>query len=688
MRYPEVRRDDAIDEFPLPDGSVARIAAPYRWLEDADSDETRAFIEAQNAFAEPILAALPARKAFRERLSVLLSQPTRGVPRQRGGRLFAWHGDGRNQDVLVVADDADGLESARVLLDPNELSSDGTVAVTVSSPSPDGSLLAYGLADGGSDWRTIRVRDVATGEDLDDEIPWTKWNLPVWQPDGRSFTYWAYDAPSDDPLVDEMGAGRLMLHRIGTPVSEDELLFTRPEEPRTFGRQWPRDDEWFVFSTDTGSSSGNDLAVRRHDEPMSALRPLATGHEREWNAVGVRDDVLYVVTDADAPRYRLVAFDLAATDPAATLREVVPQHAEDVLLDAALTASGLVLTYSHDASHRMQLAAFDGALGDALPIGAGVSIEGSDAVSSTDTVFVKTQGFVDPGTRHEIVVDGVRIVSHRALPDPAAADVRATTTRIAATSKDGTVVPAFLVAPENAPDGPRPTLMWGYGGFNIPLNPAYRPLFAAWVQAGGTLVVPNLRGGGEFGSDWHKAGTKERKQNVFDDLYAVAERIIADGLTTPRQLALHGRSNGGLLAGAALTQRPELWAAVLPGVGVLDMLRFHRFTIGWAWTSDYGDPDDPETFGYLRAYSPLHNVVEGRSYPPTLITTGDHDDRVVPGHSFQFAATLQHAQGCDAPILLSVDTRAGHGMGKPRDAQVLEFADQLAFAARFTGLDA
>lgn len=686
MRYPEVRREDTIDEHRLPDGSVARIPAPYRWLEDLDSPATRAFIEAQNAFAEPILASLPARAVFRERLTTLLSQPTRGVPLQRGGRVFAWHGDGRNQDVLVVADDADGLEDARVLLDPNEMSADGTVAVTMMTVSPDGALIAYGVADGGSDWRTIRVREVATGRDLDDVIPWTKWNHPIWQPDARSFTYWAYDAPSGDPLVDQMGAGRLMRHRVGSPVAADEVLFTRPDEPRTFGRQWPRDDTWFVFSTDTGSSSGNDLAVRRHDEPMSALRPLATGHEREWNAIGVRDDVLYVVTDADAPRYRLVAFDLAADDPATTLRELVPQHAEDVLLDAALTASGLVLTYSHDAAHRMQLATFDGVAGDELPIGAGVSVAASDAVATSDVIYVVTQGFVDPGTRHEIRVAGARVRAHRTLPDPAATAIDATTSRISAVSADGTVVPAFVVTPPETPAGPRPTLVWGYGGFNIPMNPSYRPLFAAWVQAGGTLVVPNLRGGGEFGSDWHRAGTKERKQNVFDDLFAIAERLIADGLTTPAQLALHGRSNGGLLAAAGLTQRPDLWAAVLPGVGVLDMLRFHRFTIGWAWTSDYGDPDDPEAFAYLRAYSPLHNLVEGRAYPPTLITTGDHDDRVVPGHSFQFAAALQHAQGGDAPILLSVDTRAGHGMGKPRDAQALEFADQLAFAAHHTGL--
>ncbi len=678
MRYPEVKRDGTVEQV-----HGEAIADPYRWLEDGDSAETRAFIEAQNAFAEPILAALPARAAFRERLTALLKAPTRGCPWIRGGRVFAWHSDGQNQPVLVTAGSVDELEGARVLLDPNALSDDGTVAVTVASVSPDGALLAYGVADGGSDWRTIRVRDVATGEDLGDEIPWTKWNSPVWLPGGRAFSYWAYDAPSGDALTDEMGAGRLMRHEVGTDVADDAVLFARPDEPRLFARHWPRDDTWFVLSTDTGSSSGNDLAARRHGD--DELRQLVVGHEHEWNAIGVHEGLLYAVTDADAPRYRLAAFDLATGQE----RTVVPEHPEDVLLDASLTAAGLVLEYSHDASHRMQLATFDGVLGDDVPLGEGISITGSEASATSGTVLVATSSFVDRGTRHVVEVDGARLAAHRTLPTPGPAAPAATTTRIRAASSDGETVPAFLVRPAGD-DGaaPRPTLIWGYGGFNIPMNPGFRAVLAAWVDAGGVLVVPNLRGGGEFGSAWHKGGTKERKQQVFDDLYAIAELLLETGITTREQLALHGRSNGGLLAGAALTQRPELWAAVLPGVGVLDMLRYHRFTIGWAWASDYGDPDEAAAHAYLRAYSPLHNVRE-TAHPPTLITTGDHDDRVVPAHSFKFAAELQRAQaaaGADAPVLLSVDTRAGHGMGKPKDAAALEFADQLAFAAHHTGL--
>ena len=469
----------------------------------------------------------------------------------------------------------------------------------------------------------------------------------------------------------------------------DVTLWTNPDEPRMFARHWPRDDRWFVLSTDTGSSSGNDLAVAAHG--AYAFTQLVEGHEQEWQAVGLRGSTLFVVTDADAPRYRLVAFDLdAGMLGTHTMREVVAEHPTDVLLGASLTAGGLVLEYSHDASHRVQLAADDGTLGDDVPIGDGVSLTGLSARATSSTVFATTSSFVDRGTRHVVETDGPRLVAHRTLPTPGPAAPAATTTRIRTISSDGAEVPAFLVRPEGD-DGstPRPTLVWGYGGFNIPMNPGFRAVLAAWVDAGGVLVVPNLRGGGEFGSEWHKQGTKGAKQQVFDDLYAIAEHLVATGVATPQQLALHGRSNGGLLAGAALTQRPELWAAVLPGVGVLDMLRFHRFTIGWAWTSDYGDPDDAEAHRWLRAYSPLHSVRQDVDHPPTLITTGDHDDRVVPAHSFKFAAELQRAQaatGAESPILLSIDTRAGHGMGKPKDAAALEFADQLAFAAHHTGL--
>ena len=663
---PEVRRDETITDD------------PYRWLEDADSPDTQAFVAAQNAFAEPVLAELPLRERFRERVAQLLTLPRTSAPQEHGGWLYAWRSDERNQPVLIRAREFAQLggDETETVLDPNAMAADGTVAVTSISFNQQGTLLAFTANDGGSDWMTIRVLDLASLELLPDSIEWAKWNRPQWMPGGDSFTYWSYPEPDGNALTDEMGHGTLKVHALGEPVAEDAVLWAS-DDAQMFARHHPADDDWFILTTDTGSSSGNDLQAKAHDDYVT--QQLVTGHEHEWSPIGIRDDRLFVLTDADAPRYRLAAFDLA-TGAEST---IVPEHPEDVLLDADLSRDALVLTYSHDASHRVQLFALDGAPGEELPMPAGISVIEVQTDAESPVVSVGTQSFVDPGTVHRFETSGTRVTDSESLA--AASGIRATVDRLRAVSADGTEVPAFVVRREGAVS-PAPTLIWGYGGFNIPMNPEFRAIFAAWVDAGGTFVVPNLRGGGEFGSEWHKAGTLERKQNVFDDLYAVAELLRTEGIAS--KIALHGRSNGGLLAGAALTQRPELWDAVLPGVGVLDMLRYHLFTIGWAWKSDFGDPDDAEAAEYLRAYSPLHNVRPGIEYPPTLITTADRDDRVVPAHSFKFAAELQRAQAGDAPVLLSVDTRSGHGAGKPKDAQAREFADQLAFAAHFTGLGA
>lgn len=658
--YPEVRRDESLPED------------PYRWLEDADSSETQMFVAAQNEFSNPVLAELPLRDRFRKRVHELLTAPRIMTPAEHGGWLYAWRSDERNQPILLRSRTFSGLEDGETVLDPNTFAADGTVAVTATSFNPEGTLLVYATSDGGSDWKTLHVLDLATLEHLPDAIEWAKWNRPEWMPGGRSFTYWAYPAPEGNALTDQMQHGQLKVHEIGEDVGDDAILWSS-DDPQLFARHYPSDDYWFVLSTDTGSSSGNDLSVAAHDDYVS--RELVTGHEHEWAPIGIRNDRLFVITDADSPRYRLVVFDLFSGEQST----LVPEHDEDVLLSAELTSDALVLAYSHDASHRAQLFSLDGAPGEHLPVGEGVSIVQINASDESTTVFVGTQSFVDAGSVHRVDTEGTRVTSSASRES--AASVEAVTERIRATSKDGTEVPAFVVR-KNSESGP--TLIWGYGGFNIPMNPEFRAILAAWVDAGGTLVVPNLRGGGEFGSEWHRAGTLDRKQNVFDDLFAVADYVREQGIAT--KLALHGRSNGGLLAGAALTQRPELWDAVLPGVGVLDMLRYHLFTIGWAWKSDYGDPDDSEATEYLGAYSPLHNVRPGTEYPPTLITTADRDDRVVPAHSLKFAAELQRGQSGDAPILLAVDTRAGHGMGKPKDAQAAEFADQLAFAAHWTDL--
>lgn len=660
------------DEIVVEEIGGHTVADPYRWLE-GDGDEVAAFVAAANAHSRPLLDALPERAAFVPVLQRLLTAPTRGCPRERGGAWFALHNDGADQPRLVRATSFAALEDARTLLDPASLADDGTAAIVAFQPNDDGSLVAVAIAESGSDWRTIRVLDGATGDDLGVRIPWTKWNPPTWLPGGRSFTFWAYPEPEGNAFTEVMAAGELQA--IDVDTGERTTIWT-PDDDRTSAMHFA-DDDWLVLVTSRSIDRASKIRVRRHDE--SELRLLVDGSGL-WRPVAVRNGELFAHTVEGAPRGQLVAVGLED----GARRVVVPEGSE-VLTGVTPTGTGWVLHHLVDAQSRLTMANLDGTLGETLPVGEGVTVTEVAGGSDKSCVAIATTRFSDRGERHLAVVDGARLLEwYTAVPPKGDVDVPSTTRRVRTTSSDGAEVAAFVVEPEGQPDGRRPVLLWGYGGFAIPLVPEFRAIFAGWVAAGGTLVVANLRGGGEYGEEWRDAGTKERKQQVFDDLYAIAEHLVETGLTTSSQLALHGRSNGGLLAGAALTQRPELWAAVLPGVGVLDMVRYHRFTIGWAWVRDYGDPDEPGVPGYLLAYSPLHNVRAVR-YPPTLITTADHDDRVVPAHSYKFAAELQHT-GLGGPFLLSVDTKAGHGMGKPVSAQVAEFADQLGFAAHHAGL--
>lgn len=707
LTYPPARRSDVVEEL-----HGISVADPYRWLEDPDAPETTAFVAAQNALSSPLLDALPERPVFADLVSRILHAPSVGLPHERSGRTFAWVNDGTtNQDVLVVSDDGapEADLDSRVLLDPNALDAEGTTAVTGWSVSPDGALLAYAAAEAGSDWRTIRVLDVATGAALPDEIGWTKWVEPTWLPDSSGFLYWAHDAPAGATFSDVTEAGYLRLHRLGDDPGDDVTVWHRPDAPRLFA--YPDvAGEWLVLRYAAGSSGPSDLAVRRLVPGPRGLDvaeqevALTSDARARWSVLGARGSRLVLHTDDGAPRRRIVTVDLArlGEDDGGPVEfvELVAEDADAVLRpESALAADGLALVYSRDATHRVVLATFDPADDGAaaltvtahrraVDLGGAVTVADLDVEEGSAVVHVRTASFTDAGTNHRVVTSPTP--KHTVLPTPPGAfDVGdVSVTRPRATSADGTEVPMFLVRRTDLADGehgPRPTLLYGYGGFRLEANPEFRAIFVAWVAAGGTLAVATLRGGGEYGEQWHDAGTKDRKQNVFDDLYACAETLLADGMASA--IAVHGRSNGGLLVGAAMTQRPELWAAALPTVGVLDMLRFHRFTVGWAWRSDYGDPDDAADFPALHAYSPLHRVRDDVAYPPTLICTGDHDDRVVPAHSLKFGAELQHtASPSSGPVLLRVDTRAGHGMGKPKDAQAAEFADQLAFAAHHTGL--
>lgn len=694
--YPAAVRDDTVDVL-----HGVSVADPYRYLEDPESPRTIDFVEAQNRLSRPYLDALPGRDGFLRTTLELLTASRGGVPWERGGRYFVVaNPDSSDQDQVFVADTVDGLAARsdrRLLIDPNTWSTDGTSALTGLRISDDGRFAGYARSDAGSDWRTIGIVDVATGNELPDRLTGAKWLDPIWLPDNESLLYWRYpdvvdtDTDTSGALTDATGVGELVLHRLGAAQTQDEVLWRKPEAKEWMVAPWVSPDgRLLVLVASPGTDSRTTVAVRRlgmdeHGRSMvlpgesTVVAELADAHD----VVGSDGDTLYLRTERDAPAGRLVAVDL--TSPGAAWRTIAAGEPSRVLAGVAVAADRFVLTWSVDTAHRLQLVDRAGTVVAEPGLGALVSFTAVRSRSSSDEIFVGTTGFDHRLRVYRLDTSGA--VS--AIPELGAAvslpavDAQ----RRVATSADGTQVPMSVVRLTGLPDGPRPTLLYGYGGFDIPLVPSFSALFAGWVAAGGVLAVANLRGGGEFGTAWHEGGMRHNKQNVFDDLFGCAEALIADGVTTAGQLAVHGRSNGGLLVGAAITQRPELFAAALPTVGVMDMLRFHLFTIGWAWTSDYGSPDHEEDFAVLHRYSPLHALREGVAYPPTLISTGDHDDRVVPAHSLKFGAQLQYCQGGDGPVLLRLDTRAGHGMGKPAGALAQEYADQLAFAAAWTGLN-
>jgi len=698
MPYPPTRRDDLVEVL-----HGHEVADPYRWLEDAEAPEVAAWVAAQREHAERALEELPGRAWFTDLMRRIVARPRAGVPLVRGGRVFLSRNDGTSpHDVWYMADTLEELErGGRLVLDPNDWSADGTASLSTFSVSPDGRLLAYAVSHAGSDWQHLRVRDLETLSDLDRPDVVAKFSSPVWLPDGRSFLYTTFDQfPGDReahrgrPPQAALGGARLMVHRLD---GEDELLVSFPDEPDTlaFGQR-THDGRWLVVTIVVGTESVNRLwayPIRDAGGRSTLGDPIRVVDERaaEFTFVRVDGEVLYLHTDLDAPLGRVVAVDLAwAARGDVEFAEVVPEAAATL---SAVEAAGdaLLLAYLDDAQPVVQVVGLDGEHRGELPLPPGALI-GLDGSPDRSDAFVGVSTLDAPTAAYRFGV------ADDAAGDPAleALELTSRTERFApgftvgrhrAVSPDGTRVPYFLVVPEGGDPGPRPVLLYGYGGFKIPVLADYRPGWSAWLRAGGALAIANLRGGGEFGTAWYEQGRLHRKQNVFDDLVAVAEHLVATGATTPGQLAVHGRSNGGLLVGAALTQRPDLFAVALPTVGVLDLLRFHRFTIGAAWKSDYGDPDTPEGFEAAYAYSPLHRLRPGVRYPATLVSTADHDDRVVPLHSFKFAAALQHAQSGDAPVLLRVEVSAGHGAGKTLDAVATEWADLLAFAAHHTGLE-
>ncbi len=717
LSYPPARQSDQVDAL----HGVA-VADPYRWLEDTDSPETRAWIDAQNALTFGWLAGIPERPRMTTRLTELWNYARFGVPFKEGGRYFWYENSGlQNQSVLHVQQGPTGRP--RLLLDPNTLSSDGTVALTSSVPSENGRLLAYGVAKSGSDWQEIRVRDVDTGRDLADTVRWVKFSGVSWTKDNKGFFYSRYAEPvAGNPLLNANKFHKLFYHRIGRRQSSDELVYDRVDQPDwRFSGEVSDDGQYLIIHVSEGSAGSNrlyfkDLASPDRPRINAPVVRLIDRLEASYDFVGNNGTEFVLRTNKSAPRERLIGVDIdnARED---NWRTLIPES-KDLLQAADFVGDRLVTRYLQDAqaSIRFYLVPDEALRGAGRPqgqggtrrAGAGSTISGGArggpyrlerelqlpgpgmASFSGDRgdreMFYSFTSYLYPSTvfRYDIRT-GVSTTfrAPRVDFDPSLYETK----QVFYQSKDGTRVPMFITARKGlALDGNNPTILYGYGGFNISQTPGFSISNLLWLEMGGVYAVANIRGGGEYGREWYEAGTLARKQNVFDDFIAAAEYLQRERYTSPRKLAISGGSNGGLLVGAVLNQRPELFGAALPAVGVMDMLRFHKFTIGWAWTSDYGSPDKPDEFPALRAYSPLHNIRRGGRYPATLITTADHDDRVVPGHSFKYAAALQAAQGGPAPILIRIETKAGHGAGKPTSKQIEEAVDKFAFLVRALGM--
>ncbi len=685
IQCPSTATGDQVDDY---HGTL--VPDPYRWLEDVDSPQTLEWIAAQNRLTFSFLESIPARDRLRQRLTALWDFSRLLAPLPRGERFFQLCNTGlQNQDVLYVMDQPG--EKGRVLLDPNTLSEDGTVALTERSLSHDGNLLAYATASSGSDWLTWRVRRVDNGEDLPDVIQWSKFSSAAWLPDGSGFYYAGYDAPTSGEEYAGINLNqKLYLHCLGRTEDQDELIYARPDQPEWGLSPTVSDDgHYLIIAVWQGTDIRNRLFYIDLQSPSSIVE-LIPDLEAEYTFIDNDGPLCYFKTNLESPRGRVIAID--TNNPAReNWRTVIPESSDTLEL-VRLYHNELIAVTMHDAHHVLLRYSLSGellgeikmpTLGSIYQLGDEWFLFGQ---REDKFLYFTFHSFVTPPTSYRYNFESGE--TDELYKPPIHFDFSPyITEQVFVTSKDGTRVPMFLVYRRDMQrNGKNPTLLYGYGGFNISMTPQFSISRLAWLELGGVLAYSCLRGGGEYGDEWHQAGMLANKQNVFDDFIACAEWLIAEEITSTPELAIQGRSNGGLLVGACLAQRPDLFGAALPGVGVMDMLRFHKFTIGWAWASDYGSSESPEQFKYLYAYSPLHNLKPGKRYPPTLITTADHDDRVVPGHSFKFAAALQAAQAGGAPVLIRIQTKAGHGFGKPTAILIQEEADNWAFLTKVLGI--
>ena len=670
LHYPKAEKDGTVDEY-----FGVKVADPYRWLENDTSQQTTAWVEAENKVTNAYLQKIPFRDKLLKRMTELVNYEKISAPRKRHGKWYFYKNNGlQNQSVLYVKDNLNG--EARVFLDPNTLSTDGTVALKDVSFSNNGKYAAYAISRSGSDWQEFFVIDLKTGQLTDDHIEWAKFSDAAWQGDG--FYYSAYDAPVKGKEFSNVNEGhKIYYHKIGTPQSEDVLFYQNPAYPKRFYFCSVNEEETMMFLYEAGAGAGNNLFVRDLRKPQSQLIQMTTDMDCQYSPIYNDGDRIYLYTNYKAPKGRIMTADIHHPG-IESWQELIPEQLH-VLSGAEVINRQLVLTYQQDASDHAYLYDLNGKLKHEvhLPSVGSVGFTGDE---KEPECFYTFTSFTVPGTVYQYDMDKDKSTLY-VSPKVKFRQDDYTSEQVFFQSKDGTRIPMFLTYKKGMKrNGKNPVFLYGYGGFNISLGPGFSAVRIPFLEKGGIYAQVTLRGGGEYGEEWHQAGTKMQKQNVFDDFIGAAEWLISQKYTCSDKLAIVGGSNGGLLVGACMTQRPELFGVAIPEVGVMDMLRYHKFTIGWNWASDYGTSEDSkEMFEYLRGYSPLHNLKPGTAYPATLITTADHDDRVVPAHSFKFAATLQECQKGDKPVLIRIDTKAGHGGGKPLAKILEEQADIYSF---------
>jgi len=668
--YPETRKGDVVDNY-----HGTGVPDPYRWLEDDMSEETAQWVRAQNDLTFSYLEGIPFRDAVRERMTEIWDYPKMGTPRQEGDLLFYLYNSGlQNQDIVYMKR---GDSEAGVFIDPNTFSEDGTASLAMYEPSGDQKYVAYAISRGGSDWREIKIREVETGHDLEDHLYWVKFSGISWYRDG--FFYTRYEEPEQgNELVAQNRNARVFYHRVGTSQADDLLMYKDEDYPdRGFGISATEDENYLIL-TATESTSGNALAFRKAGLEKGPFTWIDKDFDHNMVPVGNKDRMLYVLTDYQAPRYRLVGIDLDRPDEDNWV-DVIPQHETDVLESVVLSGDRIIASFLRDAYNVAAVHDLRGSFLHEVSLPGIGSLGGFSGHLDDSIAYYSYSSFNYPSTifRYNTAEN---TSGEYFSPEVDFERDAYETHQVFYTSKDGTKVPMFIVHKKGLrPDGNTPTLLYGYGGFNVTYSPSFSTTRAVWLEQGCVFALANIRGGGEYGEEWHRAGTVLQKQNVFDDFIAAAEYLISENYTSSEKLAIYGGSNGGLLIGAVVNQRPELFAAAVPFVGVMDMLRFHKFTIGRYWTVDYGSSDDPEQFEYLLSYSPIHNISGDKDYPAILVATGDHDDRVVPAHSFKYIATLQEKYKGNNPVMIRINTDAGHGAGKPTDMMIAEYSDVWSF---------